>query len=136
MGHLTTTPVCRFTQWRNGSLSLPLRRPFRGKPCGPSSPRDAWRRWILPNQRHPAIRSGSDLFIELQLTARCVRALRVQRFAVLHAAAHELRPARDERHVVGLFGEQVPQVRVIPAQVMAGGVAVGADAGAVSSLRR
>src|SRR5690606_35630533 len=48
-----------------------------------------------------SIKRFGELFTKLLLTARSLWALRVQRFAVLHATAHELRPVGHCGNVLG-----------------------------------
>ena len=54
--------------------------------------------------------------------------LPVQRTAVGDATTHELRPRWDGDLRIDALGEQVPQLRVMPAQFMARTVAMRADA--------
>jgi hypothetical protein len=61
---------------------------------------------------------------------RDVRELLVEGLAVADAAAHELRPVRNLRLRIGAFGQQAPQLRVMPAQLVAAVVTMLADAGA------
>ena len=57
-----------------------------------------------------------------------IRQLVVQRLPISNAAAHELRPVRDNGQRVGLPGQQPPQSRVMPAKLVFGAVAVVANA--------
>ena len=59
--------------------------------------------------------------------ARRLRRLDLERFAVLHAAADELRPVGHRRQRIGFFRQQAPEGRVVPAQLVAVAVAVLAD---------
>src|SRR5215207_4792298 len=59
---------------------------------------------------------------------RRVRRLLVERLPVPDAAPHELRPVRDHGDRVGLLRQQRPQLRVVPAEFVAGAVAVIPDA--------
>ena len=54
----------------------------------------------------------------------------VERLAIPEASAQELRPVRDSGNRIGLFGQQAPQRRMVPAQLLSGAVAVLADSGA------
>ena len=53
--------------------------------------------------------------------------LLIQRRAVLDATSHELWPVGYHRLVLDVLGEQRPQVRMMPAQLMARAVAVCSD---------
>src|SRR5688572_12208317 len=59
--------------------------------------------------------------------ARRLWGLRVQRLPVPDAAAHELGPFRHDDDGVQFLRQQVPQVRMVPAQLLPTGVAVRAD---------
>ena len=48
----------------------------------------------------------------------------------MDAAAHELRPLRNRGLRISLLGKQAPQVWVVPAKLVQGGVAMLADGGA------
>lgn len=56
--------------------------------------------------------------------------LLIQRLTVAKAASEELRPVGDRRDGVGVLGEEFPEIGMVPAEVVAGGVAMFADAGA------
>src|SRR3954470_11086411 len=53
--------------------------------------------------------------------------LPVERLAVANATAHEFRPGRHGDRGLDLFGQQRPHVRVMPAEIVAAGIAMGAD---------
>src|SRR6185436_7903572 len=59
---------------------------------------------------------------------RCIRELLVQRLAIPQAAPQELRPSGDPGQRVGLLGQEAPERRVMPAELLAGAVAVRPDA--------
>ena len=65
-----------------------------------------------------------------RIRPRRVRQLLVERLPVLDAARQEFRPGRHRRHRVRLLGQQAPELGVMPAEVVAGRIAVLADAGA------
>src|SRR5262245_37380569 len=72
----------------------------------------------------PAITSAS-----LRAATRMITlSLAVERPAVADAAGQELRPRRDLRLWIGLLGQEPPQGRMMPAQVLARAVAVRANA--------
>ena len=51
----------------------------------------------------------------------------VQGMTVLHAAAHEIGPVGDRGDRVGLVGQQAPERRMVPAEVLTRAVAVAPD---------
>ena len=64
-----------------------------------------------------------------RLFVRCIRSRRVgqlfiERLTIAEAAAQELRPARNNGKGIGSLRQQAPQSRVMPAQFVAGRVAV------------
>src|SRR5687768_16693423 len=69
-------------------------------------------------------RSTVERFLRPQRVGR----LLVERLPVADAPAHELGPLGHDREWVGALRKQRPQGRVVPAQLVAGAVAVLADA--------
>jgi hypothetical protein len=67
-------------------------------------------------------------FAELFLDSRSVREIAVEGFAVLEAAAQELRPVGNLGQGIGSLGEQSPQRGVMPTEFLTRTVAMGADA--------
>jgi len=60
--------------------------------------------------------------------SRCVRSLLVERLAIADAALHELRPVGNDDGRIGSFGQQRPQVWVMPAKFVACAVAMFSNA--------
>src|SRR4030095_8728969 len=54
--------------------------------------------------------------------------LPVERLAIPEATPEELRPLRNRGKRIGALGQQPPQLRMVPAQLVAGGVPVLPDA--------
>src|SRR5262249_23778612 len=68
-------------------------------------------------------------FVELIRNTRCVRELLIERLPVSQTTSQELRPGRDGDFGIDLLRKKTPELGVVPAQPMLGGVAVLADAG-------
>jgi hypothetical protein len=75
---------------------------------------------------------GGVFFVvrELVVDSRSVWQISIERLAVLQTAPEELRPRRNTRQRVALLRKQPPELRVMPAQVMSGAIAMRANAGA------
>lgn len=82
---------------------------------------------MRPGLLQRMVRRGASPLERLACPRRS-RCLRVQRLPVTDAALEELRPVRHDRHRVGGFRQQPPQVGVVPAQLVSHAVAVLADA--------
>src|SRR5688572_10547266 len=81
-----------------------------------------------PTSRPGALRPAGVALDERFRRPRGAGELLVERLPVADAAAHELRPLGDDRRRVGALGEERPELRVVPAELVAGAVAVRADA--------
>lgn len=57
-----------------------------------------------------------------------MRKLGIERLAIAETTAKELGPFRDGEAGIDFFGEEIPKLRMMPAEVMAGAVTVLADA--------
>src|SRR5688500_7295494 len=72
---------------------------------------------------------GSGRLSPIRLVGpRRLRRLLVQRLPIADAAAQELRPLRYHREGVGLLGQQPPQRRLVPAELVQVAVAMSSDA--------
>ena len=79
------------------------------------------------HERAGGPRSGR-LRLEFAIVDRCVGPLAFEQLAVLHAAAQELGPRRHGDLRIDAFRQQAPQLRMVPAEIVARTVAMLADA--------
>jgi hypothetical protein len=94
--------------------------------CGLSFRGSAWFREQLAARRRSLPRGG----LIWRFGARSFWQLVVKRLTVSQAAAEELRPRRNCRHRVCPIGQEPPERRLMPAEIMARAVAVVPNAGA------
>src|SRR5678815_664778 len=83
------------------------------------------RAWHLARPHTVPMRSA----VGLLGGARRIGDVTVERLPVADAASEELRPFRHGGKGIRALGEQPPELRVVPAELVAGGVAVLPDAG-------
>ena len=68
-----------------------------------------------------------DSFLVGLLRSRSTTRLLVKRLSILHAALNELRPIRHYGNGIGLFREESPERRMVPAEFMPGAVTMLTD---------
>ena len=83
--------------------------------------------WLCSPERQYG--SSRPILVELDLHARCVRQLLIERFAIPQTPTKELRPLRHTWKRVALLGKQPPQIGMVPAQLVSGAVAMRPDSG-------
>ena len=73
---------------------------------------------------------STDIFF---VASRRRRSLPVQGLAIPHTPSQELRPVRNDRQRIGLFRQQTPQFRVMPAKLLSRAIPVLPDSASEAS---
>src|SRR5262245_4967387 len=83
-----------------------------------------------PRKERREVKKGASLVFVIG--TRRIRQFAIERFAIAQASAQEFRPRRDGNVRRDPLGQQAPEVRMMPAQIVTGAITVRADAGSQS----